>query len=57
MVSLYYLLIHGYLNYGNVPWCITSISKLKNLASKQKQALQTILIPTLESESNRVLIK
>ena len=31
-------------------WCSTSITKLKNLASKQKQALLTILTPTLESE-------
>ena len=51
MVSLHYSFIHSYLNYGNIAWCSTSIAKLKKLASKQKQALQTILIPTLELES------
>ena len=51
MVSLHYSFIHSYLNYGNIAWCSTSIAKLKKLASKQKQAPQTILIPTLELES------
>ena len=32
-------------------WCSTSITKLKKLSSKQKEALRTILIPTLESEA------
>ena len=29
MVTLYYSLIHTYLNYGNIAWCSTSMTKLK----------------------------
>ena len=50
MVSLYYSFIHSYLNYGNIAWCSTSMTKLKKLLSKQKQALRTIPIPTSQSE-------
>ena len=42
MVSLYYSLMHSYLNYGNIAWYSTS---------KQKLALQTIPIPTAQSKS------
>ena len=52
MVSLYYSFIHNYLNYGNIAWCNTSMTKLKKLLSKQKQALRTIPIPTSQSETN-----
>ena len=52
MVSLYYSFIHSYLNYGNIAWCSTSMTKLKKLLSKQKQALRTIPLPTSQSESN-----
>ena len=51
MVSLYHCLIHSYLNYGNIAWCSTFIIKLKKLLSKQKQAPQTIPIPTSQSKS------
>ena len=51
MVSLYYSFIHSYLNYGNITWCSTSMTKLKKLLSKQKQALRTIPVPTSQSES------
>ena len=51
MVSLYYSLIHSCLNYGNITWCSTSMTKLKKLLSKQKHALQTIPIPTSQSKS------
>ena len=50
MVSLYYSFIHSYLNYGIMTWCSMSIKNLKKLASKQRQALRTITIPTIESE-------
>ena len=51
MVNLYYSFIDSYLNYGNIAWCSTSMTKLKKLLSKQKQALRTIPIPTSQSES------
>ena len=34
--------MHTYLNYGNIVWASTSTSKLKKLASKQKQALRIV---------------
>ena len=44
MTSLYYSFFHSYLTYGNVAWCSTSVSKLKKLASKQRQAVKAIPI-------------
>ena len=38
--NLYLSFIHSYLNYGNIVWASTSRTKLKKLASKQKQALR-----------------
>ena len=35
--NLYFSFIHSYLNYGNTVWTSTSTTKLKKLASKQKQ--------------------
>ena len=40
--NLYFFFIHSYLNYGNIVWASTSIAKLKNVASKQKQALRFV---------------
>ena len=40
--NLYFSLIHGYLSYGNIVWTSTSRAKLKELASKQKEALQIV---------------
>ena len=50
MVSLYYSFIHSYLNYGNIAWCSTSMTRLEKL-TKQKQVFRTIPIPTSLSES------
>ena len=36
--NLYISFIHSYLNYGNIVWASASTTKLKKLASKQKQA-------------------
>ena len=47
MVSLYYSFIHSYLNYENIAWCSTSMTKLKKLLSKQKQALSNYSAPYL----------
>ena len=40
--NLYLPFIHSYLNYGNIVWASTSRTKLKKLASKQKQALRIV---------------
>ena len=40
--NLYFSFIHSYLNYGNIVWASTSTTKLKKLASKQKQALRIL---------------
>ena len=38
--SLYFSFIHSYLNYGNIVWASVTETKLKKLASKQKQAIR-----------------
>ena len=40
--SLYYSFIHSYLNYGNIVWASTNRTKLKRLASKQREAIRII---------------
>ena len=40
--NLYFSFIHSYLNYGNIAWASSSTTKLKKLASKQKQALRIL---------------
>ena len=37
--SLYFSFIHNYLNYRNIVWASVTQTKLKNFASKQKQAI------------------
>ena len=37
---LYFSFIHSYLNYGNIVWASVTQTKLKKLASKQKQAIR-----------------
>ena len=40
--NLYFPFTHSYLNYGNIVWASTSRTRLKKLASKQKQALRIV---------------
>ena len=42
MKSLYFPFFHSYLNYGNIAWCSTSMTKIKKLYSKQKQAIKAL---------------
>ena len=44
MKSLYYSFFHSYLNYGNIAWCGTSVTKIKKLYSKQKQAIKALSV-------------
>ena len=44
MKSLHFCFFHSYLTYGNIAWCSTSMTKLKKIFSKQKQAIKTISI-------------
>ena len=47
MKCLYFSLSHSYLTYGNIAWCSTSMTKLKKIFSKQKQAIKTISMTSL----------
>ena len=40
--AIYFSYIHSYLNYTNIAWASTSITKLKPLLYKQKQAVHTV---------------
>ena len=44
MKSLYYSFFHSYLNYGNISWCSTSMTKIKKLYSKQEQAIKALSV-------------
>ena len=48
MKSLYFSFFHSYLTYGNIAWCSTSMAKLKKIFSKQKQAMKTISVTSLD---------
>ena len=45
-------MVHSYLNYGNIAWGSTTQTKLKKLASKQRQAIRV----TYAAEYARVKI-
>ena len=55
MVSLYYSFIHSYLNYGNIAWCSTSMTKLKKNYLSKKKLLE--LFRSLPHSLNYVLNK
>ena len=40
--SLYFSYIHPYLNYANIAWASTSMTKLKKINSQQKHAIRII---------------
>ena len=42
--SLYYSFFHSYLNYGNIAWCRTSVTKITKLYSKQKQVIKALSV-------------
>ena len=48
MRSLYFSVSHSYLTYGNIAWCGTSMTKLKNIFSKQKKAIKTLSMTSLD---------
>ena len=41
-------LFDSHLTYGNIAWCSTSMTKLKKIFSKQKQAIKTISMTSLD---------
>ena len=59
MTSIYYSSLHSYLTYRNIAWCSTTVSKLKKLFSKQKQAIKTIsfTIANVEFKSKEIIGK
>ena len=48
MKSLYFFFFHSYLTYGNTAWCGASMTKFKKISSKQKQAIKTISMTSLD---------
>ena len=42
--SIYFSVIHSYINYANIAWASTNKTKLKKLFGKQKQAARIIFI-------------
>ena len=48
MKSPYFSFLHSHLTYGNIAWCSTSMTKLRNIFSKQKQAIKTISMTSLD---------
>ena len=42
MTTLYFSFFHKYLNYGNIAWASTTKSKLRKIASQQRQAVNAI---------------
>ena len=49
--SLYFSFFHSYLTYGNIAGCSISMTKLKKIFSKRKQAIKTISMTSLDSEN------
>ena len=44
MTTLYFSFFHSYLNYDNIGWVSTTKSKLRKIASQQRQAVNAIPI-------------
>ena len=51
MKSLYFSFFNSYLNYGNIAWCSTSMTKIKTLYSKQKQAIKALSLTSEDDYS------
>ena len=51
MKSFYFSFFQSYLTCGNIAWCSTSMTKLKKIFSKQKQAIKTISMTSLDYEN------
>ena len=59
MTSFYYSFFHSYLTKRNISWCSTTVSKLKKLVSKQRQAIKAIpvTIANVESKLKEIVVK
>ena len=42
MATLYFSFFHSYLNYGNIAWASTTKSKLRKIASQQRQTVNAV---------------
>ena len=42
MTTLYFSFFHSYSNYGNIAWASTTKSKLRKIASQQRQAVNAL---------------
>ena len=43
MTTFCFWFFHSYLNYGNIAWATTTKSKLRKIASQQREAVNAIL--------------
>ena len=48
MKSFCFSFFHSYVTYGIMAWCSTLMAKLKKIFSKQKQAIKTISMTSLD---------
>ena len=55
--NLYFSFIHSYLSYGNIVWASTSRTKLRKLASKQKQTLRIVYNESTDRKEIMVRMK
>ena len=55
--NLYFSFMHSYLNYRNIVWASTTRTKLKKLASKQKQALRIVYTESADIKEIMVRMK
>ena len=56
MTTLYFSFFHCYLNYGNIAWASTTKSKLRKIASQQRQAVNAIPKHDNQEITNLVII-
>ena len=54
MKSLYFSFFCSYLTYGNIAWYSTSMTKLKKVFRKQKPAIKTISMTSLDYKTLKI---
>ena len=55
VTTLYFSFFHSYLNYGNIAWASTTKSKVRKIASQQRQAVNAIPKNKMITKKSRTL--